>query len=263
MIEIELLEQNAIDAAVHSDWEIAICLNKKILQIDKKNLSAVLRLGFASLQTSKLLEAKKYYQKALKLQAGNTVAKENLERIKILQIKGSSKGKKTAVYLDPNLFLEVSGKTKSIGLVNVGQKNVLAQLTTGQEVFLKPKKRKVEVRDKNNDYIGSLPDDISKRLMLFLNAGSTYNVFIKEGSLNKVVVFVREEKKGKKVSHYLSFPQNSQSNIAAIASDKETDEEGEDLAENELDRLAQALTNEEKEYLPYQHGQDENDDEES
>lgn len=257
MNEADILEQKAIDAALHSAWEEAIKINKKILTIDKKNLAALLRLGFAQLQSSNFKEAKKYYQKALKIQPSNLMAKENLDRLKILQSRGSKKAKSTSILLDPNLFLEITGKTKTIILVNLGQKNLLASLSVGQEVFLKAKKRKVEVRTKSDDYVGSLPDDISRRLLLFLKAGSEYRVFIKEASLNRVMVFIREERKGKKVLHYLSFPQNSQSNMKQMVSDDRGEEDQEEIAENELEKLAEALASEDKDYLPYDHNQDE------
>ncbi len=249
---IEKMENHAVNAAINFNWQLAINLNKKIIKLDKKNLSALLRLGFASIQLQKFEEALKFYRKALKIQPSNNVAKENLERIKVLQSKTSKKNRKSAIYLDPNLFLEVSGKTKSVSLVNLGQKNILAQLTVGQQVFLKYKKRKVEVRTRDNEYIGSLPDDLSRRLLVFLKAKSKYSVFIKESSLNRVTVFIREEKKGKKVQQYLSFPQNIQSQIEQIKAQKEEDEETEMTAEVDLEKLAETLASEEKDYLPYQ-----------
>ncbi len=257
MNEIEILEEKAIDAALHSAWKDAIQINKKILTFDKKNLAAFLRLGFAQIQSGNFREAKKYYQKTLKIQPSNLMAKENLDRLRILLSKGQKKTKKSQIVLDPNLFLEIPGKTKTIILVNLGQKNILASLSVGQQIYLKAKKRKVEVRTKAEDYIGSLPDDISRRLLLFLKAGSEYSVFIKEASLNRVMVFIREEKKGKKVSHYLSFPQNSQSNIKQMVHEDKGDDDQEEIAENELEKLAEALANEDKDYLPYNQDQEE------
>lgn len=259
---IEILENQAVNAAINFNWQLAIDLNKKIIKLDKKNLAALLRLGFAFIQLQKFDEALKYYQKALKIQPNNNVAKENLERIKVLQSKTSKKSKKSAIYLDPNLFLEVSGKTKSVALVNLGQKNILAQQTVGQEAFLKFKKRKVEVRTKENEYIGSLPDDLSRRLLVFLKAKSKYRVFIKESSLSRVTVFIREEKKGKKVQQYLSFPQNIQSQIEEMQAEKESDEEAEVEVGVDLEKLAETLTTEEKDYLPYQPNTEEEENEE-
>ena len=251
MENLEQLENQAIEAAVNFNWQQAVSLNEKIIRLDKKNLSAFLRLGFATSQNQKFSEAIKYYKKALKIQPSNNIARENIERLKVLQNKSTKKSKKTPMYLDPNLFLESTGKTKSVSLVNLGQKNILAQLTTGEEVDLKFKKRKVELRTNDNEYIGSLPDDLSRRLLVFLKAKSKYKVYVKEANLSKVTVFIREELKGKKVQHYMSFPQNIQSQIGQMQSEKENEDESEVEGEVDLEKLAENLTTEEKEYLPY------------
>lgn len=261
--EVDVLEQKAIDAAVAGQWEEAIRLNKKILKQDKKNLSALLRLAFAYLQTDNLAKAKKIYQQILKIQPINPVAIENLERIKILQTKKIKKNKKDKIFYNPDLFLETVGKTKTVKLVNLGQKNVLAQLMIGQEVVMKTKKRKVEIRTKDGEYIGSLPDDLSKRLRLFLKAKSQYSVFIKENNFNNLIVFIREEKKGKKVADFTSFPVNLAKNLNQIGDellkDEDTEEETteEESSEFDLEKIAETLENEEKEVLPYNPDEDE------
>ncbi|OGK13078.1 hypothetical protein A3C98_03135 [Candidatus Roizmanbacteria bacterium RIFCSPHIGHO2_02_FULL_37_15] len=262
MENVEQLEEQAVDAAMHFSWQFAIEINKKILKLDKKNLAANLRLGFSYIQLQKLDDAKKYYRKALKIQPNSSVANVNLERIKVLQLKSSKKNKNPQIYLDPNLFLEISGKTKSVTLVNLGQKNTLAALSVGQEIFLKIKKRKVEVRTSENEYVGSLPDDLSRRLLVFLKAKSKYRVFVKDASLGRITVFIREEKKGKKVQHYLSFPQNIQSKMEDMTYEKEGSEDTEEETVLDLEKLAETLTSEEKEYLPYKPEEDEEESEE-
>ncbi len=258
--DIECLEKGAIDAAVNNDFEEAIELNKKILRIEKDNLTANLRLGFSYLQVRRFAESQKYYQKALKLQPGNKVASENLERLKILQSKNSIKNKKFAIIINPNLFLEIQGRTKSVALVNLGQKNILASLSIGQSAQLTAKKRKVEVRSATNEYLGSLPDDLSRRLLLFLKGKSKYEVYVKEASRNKLVVFIKEISRGKAFVSYLSFPTDIQSQISEMGHEKETDEEkdNDELPEVDLEKLAEHLTTEDKEYLPYH--PEENDD---
>ncbi|MBI2641439.1 hypothetical protein HYW87_02480 [Candidatus Roizmanbacteria bacterium] len=263
MNELEILERQAVDAAIQFRWTEAVDLNKQIIAQDKHNLNAFLRLGFANLQLQKLNEAKRFYRKALKIQSNSNVAKENLERIKILQSRSAKSKKTQELNLDPNLFLEVPGKTKSVILVKLGQKNILAHINVGQEVYLKPKKRKVEVRARENEYIGSLPDDLSKRLLLFLKAKSKYQVFVKEANLNRVTVFISELSKGKKVSKYISFPQNIYAQITDIQSQEEGNEdEAEELPESDLEKLAETLTSEEKEYLPYRPEAEEEESEE-
>lgn len=254
MNNLQQLEQQAINAAIQTSWKEAIELNKKILKHDKKNVDAYIRLAFASLQANKINEAKKYYRIGLKFQSGNRTIIENLERIKVLQSKKGKLSRDADINLDPNLFLETPGKTRSVVLVNHGQKNILASLTIGQKVILIPKKRKVEIRTKEKEYIGSLPDDISKRLTIFIKAGSEFITYIKESSLRRVVVFIREEKKGKKVMKYASFPANIESKLTEMSKNDESsanEEDVEELSEMDLEKLAEILATEEKEYLPY------------
>ena len=250
MNELDFLEQQAVDAAIGADWKDAISFNKKIFKMDTNNLAAQLRLGFAYLQLSNYKDAKTAYRKALRIQKGNQIAEENLERIKILEVRGGKKILKKGVKLDPNLFLELPGKTKSSTLVNLGQKNALAHLVIGQQVELKPKKRKIEVRTDTKDYIGALPDDLSKRLLLFTKAGSQYSAFIKEVSLNKIVIFIREDKKGKKVLRYASFPRNIQVDMSKVShTEGHEDEAEEEVLDGDLEKLAETLSSHEEKDL--------------
>lgn len=267
MNDKDILEKRAIDSAINSDWKTAIKFNKKIITVDKKNLDAYLRLGFAYLQSRDFINAKKYYKKALKFQPKNNLAQQSLERIKILEGKKSKKSKITTVRFDPNMFLEIPGKTKSVNLVKLGQKNALAQLTIGQEVLLKPKKRKIEVRTESHDYVGSIPDDLSKSLCLFIKGGNQYEGFVQDFSLNKVSIFIKEFRKGKKYAKYTSFTKDMQYDLARLQEkekqyDQSDVDDDTDVSEIELDTLAEDLSSqEEKIYLPYSSEEDDNDEE--
>lgn len=215
MDTISALEQQAIDAAIENNWEKAIELNTSIIKQDDHNLGGWLRLGFAHLQLKQVDKAAQAYKKALKIQPKHPLATENLERAKILQEQQNEKPDSKAEpsnrkKLDPNLFLDVPGKTKTVQLVNLGQKAQLANLSIGQEVELKTKKRKIEVRSYDGDYIGALPDDVSKRILSFIEEDSVYTTYIKEASLSRVLVFIKEVSKGAAVANYVSFPQSFQ-----------------------------------------------------
>ncbi|MEX1052420.1 MAG: hypothetical protein WEC80_01070 [Patescibacteria group bacterium] len=266
MEDRETLEKQAIDAAINSDWKSAIKLNNKIVSKDKKNLNAFLRLGFAYMQKSEFPNAKKNYKKALKLQPKNQLAQDSLERIQILEGKKGKKSKKIIVRFDPNLFLEIPGKTKSINLVKLGQKSALAQLTIGQIVELTPKKRKIEVRTEANEYLGSVPDDVSKTLYLFIKGGNKYKGFVQDFSLNNISVFIKEVKKGKKYSKYTSFTKDMQHDLARLQEKEKQDASGElddtDVTHNEIDSFEENLAaQEEKIYLPYSSDDDDSEEE--
>ncbi|EKE13822.1 MAG: tetratricopeptide TPR_2 repeat protein, partial [uncultured bacterium] len=203
---LEFLEEEAINEALKGNYKKAIEVNKQIISDNPSYLDAHLRLGFAYFQINNFNCAKRYYQNALKIQPANQIAKNNLEKIRILGKKGKDKNdKKNNTPLDPNLFLNIFGKTKVIPLVNLGQINLLAKLKVGQKINLKIKKRRLEVRNKQKEYIGALPDDISKRLIYFILAKSSYSAYIKETSKKHVDIFVKEETKGKKVTKLISF----------------------------------------------------------
>ena len=191
-MDLHQLEVAAINAALKNDWQKAIELNSQIVEFDTQNLEAFLRLGFAYLQKGNYKEAKKTYKKVLELQPNHPIAKEKLSQINVLLEKKSKPKEHTKLELDPTLFADVPGKTRSVSLVNLGQKHILANLNIGEKVQLKIRKRRVEVRTENGECIGALPDDLSKRLILFINASSKYVTYIKEASLKEIIVFIKE-----------------------------------------------------------------------
>ncbi len=249
------LQEKAINQALKGSWEEAIKTNLEIQKLTKDNIDVLLRLGYSYLQVGEYEEAKKSYLKALKIQPGNQIAKNNLEKIKILSLKKGKHVKNTGEKenLNPSLFLNVSGKTKIVALVNIGQANVLARLEVGEKTILKIKKRKIEVRNKNDEYIGAFPDDLSKRIMFFLENDSEYLVYIKESSKNCVEVFIKEERKGKKVEKFISFPKDIQENLKNITDEniednKKTDEDSNDEeVPFDIEKLAEELAETEKE----------------
>lgn len=252
MKDISNLEKQAIDNAMNGQWTEAIGFNENIIKIDKKNIEAHLRLGFAYLQINKIKKAKQCYTHALKIQPSNNFVKKNLERIKILESKKLTYLNNSPV--DPLLFVDIPGKTKTVSLVNCGPKSVLAKLTVGQKVFLISKKRRVEIRTENKEYTGCLPDDLSKRLAIFIKNGGIFSVYIKETTLKHTIVLIKEEKKGAKMTRFIAFPTNSNNNLYRLenSSGEEINEEDtEEISLLDLEKLAENLNNEEKEYLPF------------
>lgn len=263
-IDVNLLKEKAIEAALRGKWLKAIKLNKKIITQEPENLAAHLRLGFAYLQTNELKKAKETYIKALKIEPINQIAQSNLEKIRILQKKHRSilntptdNGKKTRLFLTPDLFVKTPGKTKVVSLIKLGQIATLTRLKVGERLFLKIKKRRIEIRTGNDEYIGALPDDLSKRLILFIKGKTKYSCYIKEVSQKNVVVFIKEEKKPKKLSRYLSFPEDLHNNLNKIVADVEKDreetekeEEEEETEEGPLDIEQLAEEVQEKEVYP-------------
>src|SRR4051812_27252537 len=97
MVNIDDLEELAIDAAMKLKWDEAVRLNSQILKSDKKNLAALLRLGFSYFQKGDVAKAREFYQKAQRIQPGNLLARDNLERLKILGVRSAKKAAKRTI----------------------------------------------------------------------------------------------------------------------------------------------------------------------
>lgn len=231
------LHDQAIDSAIAGDWKRAIQVNSEIIELDENNLDAYLAIGFAYLQTGQFEKSATSYKKALVIEPGNSIARNNLDKLMVLKKKNSSDTDKSAPSSKKHLkeFINVVGKTKIIELANIGQSEVLAGIKVGEQVELKSKKRRVEVRTLDGEYIGALPDDISKRLLFFIEAGSKYRAYIKSALKNQVEVFLSEEKKGAKVKSFVSFPKNIQDDLKGMMQSLNKDEEDEETDDEEKD----------------------------
>ncbi|MBP9690462.1 tetratricopeptide repeat protein [Candidatus Woesebacteria bacterium] len=232
MENVEKLEERAIDCAIQANWKGAIDFNNQIIALTPDSMNAHLRLGYAQMQLNNLKHAKKEFKKVLELQPKNNIAEEHLEKIAILTEKKKKRHENSTKY-DPDLFIDIPGKTRTIHLVNLGKKEDLAGINIGAEVVMKEKRRKMEIRTKHDEYLGSLPDDISKRLSYFINEGSTYEAYIKEIDLAAVVIFIREVTKGKKVRQYPSFPSNPHVMLSDINQIENDDDEGTEKSEED------------------------------
>ncbi len=261
--KIETLGTEAVNLALSSKWEDAMAKNKEILKLDRSNIEALLRMGFAYSQLNDIKRAERCYKKVLRIQPGNKIALQNIQRMKVVK-NVTSKSQHKTVNLDPNTFLSVPGSTINATLVNLGQKDVIASVSLGEEVYLKIRRKRIEIRNEDGDYIGALPDDISKRLILFINAGSKYKAYIKEFDGQHIVVFIKEVSKGQKVRNNISFPEDLTRNIDKIEKkflgdeeDKEIDdissieeekEELPEISESNIEQLADTLLKEKEDY---------------
>lgn len=200
------LSQQAIEAALKQDWTQAIKLNSELLKLKKDNIGALNRLAFAYIKVKKLNEAKKTFRKVLELDPYNSIAEKNLSKLDNIGENADCADSKSVT--SPLLFLEEPGKTKVVTCVNMAPKKVLSAVSCGQEVYLKAKNYCVEVRDIANNYLATLPDDLSFRLIKLMGADNQYQVFVKSVNKNTLVVFIKETKRGKKFADQPSFVSN-------------------------------------------------------
>ena len=202
MTSIQLKDQ-AIQTALTGDWKTAVAINKELLQENPQDIDALNRLALAFMVTGKVKSAKTTYQKVLAIDPLNPIAIRNLK-----YFKGTTNKQKSDVFGDfqiNNKFLEETGKTKVVELVNIAQPTVIQALRTGQTVNLSIKRLKLFVLKGEKQYLGVLPDDIGRRLIKFIKAGNKYEAYIKSVNPHKVIVFIKEIKRSARFKNQPSF----------------------------------------------------------
>ncbi len=197
------IKSEAIQTALRGDWKTAIELNQQILVEEPDDIDTLNRIAFAFTSLGNLKKAKSAYQKVLSLDSQNPIAIKNLKRLSMV----NSKDGNTMQSFVPmnNIFIEEPGKTKMVELINVADQKIVGKLLCGEFLSLQVKRMKIFVLDKEKRYIGMLPDDLSKRLIKFINGGNTYEAFVKTVNSHKVAVFIKETKRAARYKNQPSF----------------------------------------------------------
>lgn len=199
-------EELAIRAAINQNWEKAIEVNKKIVKENKKDIAALNRLAHAYCQTGEVKKANETYKQVLEIDNFNPIANKNIKRLnKAKKIKPNNNKKPSNFYNSGNMFLEEPGKTKLVSLVRLAQPSVLAQTNPAQSVILEPKKRTISIIDENENYLGTIPEDLSLKLIKFIKGGNQYQAFVKNVDHQKLEIFIKETNRGKKFANDPSF----------------------------------------------------------
>lgn len=172
--ETATLEQKAINQALNSNWKEAIKLNKQLLKLGHKTVGVYNRLGKALSETEKWDNAIKAFEKALKIDPLNSVAKRGLDNAKMDRKAGSSAQnlhketllkdlstsriielpfKKGSIDVSDEFVLQIGKKTDYYFLINSNGKKVKrvsrSKLNLKSEVY--PKEIKAKVIEVHND----------------------------------------------------------------------------------------------------------------
>lgn len=199
------LKSQAIQTALMGDWNTAIQINQELLEENPNDLETLNRLAFALTVVGKIKDAKKIYRKVLDIDEQNPIALKNLKRL-------TNSNKKTfynSQFILPNqintMFIEETGKTKVIELVNLATPKIITNLMTGEILTLCIKRLKIFVLDGKKQYIGMFPEDIGKRLIKFIKGGNVYEACVKAIKDHHVVIFIKEIKRVPRFKNQPSF----------------------------------------------------------
>lgn len=197
------LTRLAIKASLACNWEEAIDFNMSILQADPDNIAALNRLARAYTALDQKSSAKEIYQQVLKLDKYNSIA---LSSLKSLPDKNGHSPTPTA----SEDFIEEPGLTRTVKLIKLAGKETLLTLSCKEPLTLVPRSRLIAVIRTDQTYIGSLPDDLSVRLLKLIRSGYSYRTCIKHATDNSVTLFLRETKRPNRLTAVPSFSRQLQ-----------------------------------------------------
>ncbi len=193
------LQEQAIRAALGSNWELAIELNAEILAENPDDIPALNRLARAYTEMGQKDEAKVMYQRVLTLDKYNPIATKNL---KVLPHQKNGTIPQATTDED---FIEQPGLTKAVSLIKVASRETLLCLSCKQKVTFAPRSRLVSVTTEDKVYLGSLPDDLSLKLTKYIKRGYAYAACVKNTTDSAISIFIRETKRPQRAGYTPSF----------------------------------------------------------
>jgi len=194
------IRRQAIQAAKIGDWQAAIDHNQQFLTQYPDDTSALNRLGIAYAQIKDLAKAKKAFKASLELDKANNIARKHLDKLQNNQVVN-------APAFIKQQFIEEPGKTKTVELHRLANKQALTPLKVGDSCELKLKNRYISV-NVDGVYAGALPEDISFRLAKLIQDGNEYECFVRSCDGKSCFVFLKEVKQSPLNINVQSFPGN-------------------------------------------------------
>ena len=195
----------AIKQAQTSEWEEAVLTNKNILHLFPGEIEAYNRLGKAYSELGQYGEARESYSQTLAHNPKNTIAKKNLDRLALLEGSPVQAHSGTG-RIDPQLFIEETGKTGVTELLNPATGSILARVAVGDKVQLYQIGHTILVRNGVGEDLGQLEPRLANRLINFMEGGNRYAAAILAIEHGQVRLIIREEYQHPSMFGKVSFP---------------------------------------------------------
>ena len=162
----------AIRLALQSRWEEAVTVNRDIVSFYPSDVDAWNRLGKALAELGRYQESREAYTKTLEIDSTNTIARKNVARLAVLGEVAPARAEPKR-QLDPQIFIEETGKTGITTLYRANQE-VLARMTAGDRVELRPEGNVLLVENTRGEYLGEVEPRLGLRLLKLMQGGNQY-----------------------------------------------------------------------------------------
>ncbi|MEK6619511.1 MAG: tetratricopeptide repeat protein [Chloroflexota bacterium] len=204
-LRVRALADQAIAAALESDWQRAADLNRQILEASPDDVEARNRHGRSFLELGKLDEAKAAYAEVLKAFPHDPIALRQTARI-VQLLEHRAKANVTKSKTQPRLFIEDMGKTGILRLMNPAPSHVLAKYSPGAEAELREQDGLLAVHARDGELLGFLEPKVGRRLIDLLRTGNGYVVALVSNDHQSPRIAIREILQSAENAHRISFP---------------------------------------------------------
>ncbi len=196
--------EQAVNLAMQSRWAEAVELNRQIIEASPKDIEAHNRLGKALIETGKYDDAREAYNHTLRIDATNTIAQKNIQRLDKLmedEIVDSPTPR-----VDPSLFIEEAGRATTTSLVELASGDVLAKLNPGDPVSLDVQGNVVLVVTSTGETAGKIEPKLRHRLVRLYGMGNTYSAFVTAVDEQALRIIIHETHREPSMGNRPSFP---------------------------------------------------------
>jgi hypothetical protein len=196
--------EQAIQLALQGQWAEAAQINREIIESFPNDVDAFNRLGKAMTELGRYGDAREAYEKALKTDPLNSIARKNLTRLASLSEEEAAP-RPASQKLSPQMFIEETGKTGITVLVRPNME-IAARMTAGDQVNLHRQNGSLVIQSLTGEYVGEVEPRLSQRLTKLMDGGNEYIAAISALGEKEVRLFIRETFQHSSQTGKLSFP---------------------------------------------------------
>lgn len=216
---IRMSSKQAIALAMEGRWREAVAVNKGIIEKYPDDVDAYNRLGRAYMELGEYLLARKAYSRTKEIDPYSTIAEKNLRRLIHLKEAGTLPGENFQ-RVEPQVFIEETGKAGAVRLYRLAAKGVLAEVDAGDRVNLRIVDSNLVVENLRQQYLGRVEPRHSQRLLKLIKGGNKYMATVINSSEDVVSVIIRETYQHPSQEGLLSFPFRGAGSLKSYVSDK-------------------------------------------
>ena len=181
--------KEAVALAIQGRWQEVVTANRAILEAYPEDVETYNRLGRALIETGDYPAARESYGHALELDPYNKIAKKNLKRLSELGEPAPKNDQRRVV---ADVFVEETSKARTVGLVNLAPRDIVARMAPGEEVGLRVEGQRLMARKEPDEYLGEVDPTYAMRLVKLIGGGNQYIAAVSSVADDEVKVLIRE-----------------------------------------------------------------------